>query len=363
MKTIQETVSYAQNREDLIVAGFFGAEEDGFYVDVGANEPDRDSVTRLFYERGWRGINIEPLAQHFRQLQQQRPHDTNLNVGVGNKPGEMVLREYTAGTGLSTLSDVMKEEYKDGKNSAAIKFVDHKVRIQTLAQIFSEQKVDRISFMKVDVEGFEYEVLAGNDWEKYRPELLCIEANHIEHDWHPILEKHNYKKVFFDGLNEYFVADEHKERAEQFSYVDSIVMREPIVMYRLLPKIEDYNRMQQAVRDFEHEAEIKQQYILHLEGVINEITPLRRHAVRQVKGKLRKVHHKIVRFLGGSRGFAPNEVGDSEDDLVAQAQASDTENFQKYNDSTRPPLLLQIYLGLCSKMVALLKWVLRFRKK
>ncbi len=58
--------------------------ERGFYIDVGAQDPTIDSVTRAFYERGWRGINIEPNEEFFRKLEQDRPHDTNLCTAVGN---------------------------------------------------------------------------------------------------------------------------------------------------------------------------------------------------------------------------------------------------------------------------------------
>jgi hypothetical protein len=59
-------VSYAQNREDILLRAFFDPKEVGFYVDVGAYDPDDDSVTRLFYDRGWRGINIEPQPNRFK---------------------------------------------------------------------------------------------------------------------------------------------------------------------------------------------------------------------------------------------------------------------------------------------------------
>ena len=55
-------VSYAQNYEDVILWRALKHIKNGFYVDCGAYDPNRDSVTRAFYERGWRGINIEPIA-------------------------------------------------------------------------------------------------------------------------------------------------------------------------------------------------------------------------------------------------------------------------------------------------------------
>ncbi|MGB4759535.1 MAG: FkbM family methyltransferase [Candidatus Saccharimonadales bacterium] len=361
MKTAQETVSYAQNREDLIIAGFFEVDEDGFYVDVGANDPDKDSVTKLFYEQGWHGMNIEPLAWHFKQLQQQRPRDINLNVGLSDKPGEGTLHECVEDTKLSTFSAVAKKGYEGDKTTTA-KHVEHRVKLRTLAQIFGEHEPSRISFMKVAAGGYEYQVLAGNDWEKYRPQLLCVRASDTGQDWRSMLKKHKYQKVFFDGLNEYFVAEEQEERAKQFSYVNAVIKKQPVVTYQLLPKLQEHEQVWQTVRSLEHEAEIKQQSIVHLEGIINEITPLRRHAVRQVKSKLRKLHHKIVLALGGARAFTPSDVDDTEGDLLAQARANDTKNFHAYNASTWPPLPLRIYLGLCRRMVALLKWLLRFRR-
>ena len=86
----------------------------------------------------------------------------------------------------------------------------------------------KISFMKIDVEGYEYEVIAGNDWEQYRPQVLCIEANHIIKDWHSLIKRSEYELVFFDGLNEYFVAKEASEIADRFSYVQTILAKPPI---------------------------------------------------------------------------------------------------------------------------------------
>ena len=53
--------SYSQFYEDLILFCIFYEVKNGFYIDVGANDPNIISVTKAFYLRGWYGINIEPL--------------------------------------------------------------------------------------------------------------------------------------------------------------------------------------------------------------------------------------------------------------------------------------------------------------
>lgn len=231
------TPSYAQNREDIILAAFFRPEESGFYVDVGANHPVHDSVTNYFYERGWHGINIEPNKRLYKALIKARPHDINLQIGVANKAGKLKIREYEERyDGLSTFSELQQKE-RDG----SIEYIDRIVEVRTLAEILKEQNIKNISFMKVDVEGFEYEVLKGNDWNNYRPQVICIEANHIRRDWRPLLKKYGYSLVFFDGLNEYYLSKEAEWRGEYFSYVKGIIGRN-VIPYSLFESFQDFSR-------------------------------------------------------------------------------------------------------------------------
>lgn len=60
-------ISYSQNFEDIILWRALKNIENGFYIDVGANDPVVHSVTKLFYENGWRGINCEPVEYWFKE--------------------------------------------------------------------------------------------------------------------------------------------------------------------------------------------------------------------------------------------------------------------------------------------------------
>ena len=191
-------ISYAQNREDLLIFTMLKGQKKGFYIDVGANHPVQDSVTKLFYDNGWRGINIEPISKLHKLLEKYRPNDTNINIGVSDKKGTLTLREYLNGLeGWSTFSkDIMNLRGKTPH-------IDYVVKVETLAYIFRKHRVKEIDFLKVDVEGLEYEVLLGNDWKTYRPKIIIIENTPGE--WSRLLEKVDYVDSYFDGLNHYFI--------------------------------------------------------------------------------------------------------------------------------------------------------------
>lgn len=247
-------ISHAQNREDIILSGFFKTLDTGFYVDVGANDPNLDSVTKFFYEKGWSGINVEPIPKLYARLQAARPRDINLNMGVSNANSSMTFREYPALHGLSTFAKNIQDDYdklalKDKKYK---EFKEYAVPVKTLADIFKEHHVKIINFMKVDVEGYEYEVLEGNDWKKYRPQVICIESNHMTKDWRPILLEHGYEQIFFDGLNSYYIAKEAESPRDSFSYIQTMLPT-PVIDYRVVGILEYYKntRLEAETRNAE----------------------------------------------------------------------------------------------------------------
>ena len=83
--------SFSQYGEDLVIDRLLGNPAKGLYVDVGANDPELFSNTKMFYERGWCGVNIEPNATNHARFVKQRPSDMNLNIGVGEFEGSMTF--------------------------------------------------------------------------------------------------------------------------------------------------------------------------------------------------------------------------------------------------------------------------------
>ena len=86
-------IAYGGNLEDVLLYRALSTVTHGFYIDVGANDPVEDSVTKLFYDQGWSGINIEPIGRFCEKLKQQRPRDINLPVAASDQSGTITFNE------------------------------------------------------------------------------------------------------------------------------------------------------------------------------------------------------------------------------------------------------------------------------
>ena len=201
----ERMVSYAQNAEDVVLNRAFLGQEQGFWVDVGASHPTRDSVTRHFSDLGWSGVNVEPLLADFELLQRQRTRDANLRVGVGATPGTLDFHVVPDAPAMSTFS----AEQVTWIEKAGFRTEVTQVPVVTLDALLAEHAAGRtIDFLKVDVEGFEGEVLGGVDWTRWRPRALVVETRPPIDPWEERLLAAGFERTQWDGINKFFVRDE-----------------------------------------------------------------------------------------------------------------------------------------------------------
>jgi FkbM family methyltransferase len=213
-------ISHAQNFEDVILHRLFHGVERGCYIDAGAWDPDQDSVTKHFYDRGWSGLNIEPVPRFHERFVRKRPRDINLNCVVSDTEGELSFKEYGE-SGLSTLREQFRPETVIGMGYPRS---EYKVRSVTLASLVRELNLGEVHFLKIDVEGAEREVLLGADLRRFRPWVVLVEAIQpkLPGDdpfgfeptwpaWEDLLIGNGYRFGLFDGVNRFYYREESPE--------------------------------------------------------------------------------------------------------------------------------------------------------
>lgn len=202
-------ISHAQNFEDVILMRAFRRVDKGFYIDVGAQDPVADSVSLAFYDKGWRGIHVEPNPHFAAKLRAARPDEEIIEAVVGTGSGSAAF--YTVGeTGLSTGRSDIANAYDQSEVH------EINVPIISLAQILNRVKTD-VHWLKIDVEGMEASVLESWSGSEVRPWVVVIESTlpntqRPAHDtWEGLLLARDYSPVYFDGVNKFYV---HEERAK-----------------------------------------------------------------------------------------------------------------------------------------------------
>jgi len=194
--------TYSQHQEDLVIDALLQSKMQGFYVDIGANHPTVLNNTKRFYEKGWNGINVEPIRENYQMFINERERDINLNVGIGASRGELEFYKVDKHGGVYSGFD-RRNVLKYAREEEIITI---KIPVFNLNDIFSEYIKDNIliDFMSIDVEGFEIEVLSGNNWSKYRPLLIVIEFGHRGKEIVDFLNNAGYSYIFNNGINGVF---------------------------------------------------------------------------------------------------------------------------------------------------------------
>lgn len=208
-------LSYTQNMEDYHLSLAFAGQRTGTYIDIGGGHPVADNVSLWFYERGWRGVVVEP-QQHLVDLYAHaRPRDTCICALIGTQSGAADFHVFDRLHGLSTTV----EAHARAAIAFGAEYQTVKMPVLTLAQLCEQQKLDAIDFLKVDVEGAEADVLRSNDWQRFRPKVVVVEAiapgsnEPSWGEWEPYLLAQGYKFALFDTLNRFYVAEEAKDVA------------------------------------------------------------------------------------------------------------------------------------------------------
>ena len=191
---------FSEYYEDLILYLILFDIKKGFYIDVGAYDPIKVSVTKSFYLKGWRGINIEPQPGKIELFKKDRPDDINLQLAVGERKGKVTFY-------IDDQCSSVEEKYSKNYTNKTV------VEMDTMSNICKSYVPEgtKIDFCKIDVEGGEKNVLLGYDFINYRPNVFCIESTIPRSQktnyelWEYILINNDYSYIYSQGVNRFYV--------------------------------------------------------------------------------------------------------------------------------------------------------------
>jgi FkbM family methyltransferase len=195
---------YSQFDEELIIRDFFQDRRNGFFLDIGAADPDVNNTTYYLEKHlGWRGIAVDAVLDYSVLWSMKRPNSLFYQFYVTDHSN---TTEAFYKAGVRTLSSNQKDRmWGDQK----IDSVETQVQTITLTKLLDDHGVKDLDLLSMDIEESEPAALAGFDIERFRPELVCIEAvERIQPQLLAYFEEHGYERIEryleHDPVNWYF---------------------------------------------------------------------------------------------------------------------------------------------------------------
>lgn len=175
-------ISYALDNLDIKMRHYL-SEDNGIYIECGANDGVTQSNTFAYEKLGWTGLLVEPCPSNYILCQKNRPNSIVENYAL-------VSFDYDKSTisgffnnscynGLmaplnhfpSSYDQERIDSHKEFVNKFNLKAID--VPCCTLQYLLDKHNIKHVDFFSLDVEGYEIEVLSGM---ALRPKYILIEV-------------------------------------------------------------------------------------------------------------------------------------------------------------------------------------------
>ncbi len=200
-------VSHSDACEDAVFLEYLYPIKQGCYIDVGCADPVNASATKMFYDFGWNGINIDPRSPEIEKYATARPRDINLALGVSDSEGDLPFWE--AGS-FSTFNPERVEHCGSNPVFNSVRFMETRVPVTTLDSVIARHIPGKaIHFLKIDAETHEKQVLEGLNLRHNRPWMIMVESPSMEIK--SLLADNDYVLVRDIAYNTFYVSKE-KER-------------------------------------------------------------------------------------------------------------------------------------------------------
>lgn len=296
-------VSFSKNMEDVLLWRMFKSEENGFYIDIHADSPDRESITKGLYERGWSGLNIHRDISILNLFEHFRPNDENLHCVLSadaNHLGENLTADGSRPNVLSTCS-------------IGRRF--NKVR----QQVFSFNQIcerfvlpsKSVHFLRVNLGADFDHLFSYNNWLEFRPWVLIIATrdyvdaacNDLDQNMHSI----SYEVAYVNNDYRFYLAREKKALAsfldKEPSFADGFIPHElSVIAAELAGTKSQLDDLHERIGSLNHE-------VLFLRS---KIDVLERNKLLKIVSASRKLNPERIIRRAIRKRFPKKEIVSSE---------------------------------------------------
>lgn len=207
-------ITHAQHGDDIIIRAVFDnlGIDNPSYLDIGAHHPSNISNTKLFYDAGSRGINVEANPYLFAKFMIDRPEDINLNFGVGTESGFLDFYMVDEYSGRNSFDHATVEAFVLDNPEFKITEI-RTLPVMTVAQVLSNRSIP--DFLTIDVEGLDYDILYSIDFERFPFKVICVEVGGLDKFNYAdavssLLGENNYFPLIRCGANIIFVDNKYE---------------------------------------------------------------------------------------------------------------------------------------------------------
>lgn len=191
-------MSYSQNSEETFILEYFKDKPTGKFIDIGAYNVFKFSNVRALYEKGWKGVLVEPAPENYKQIADHYKDDkdiTVLNYAVGATNEEIDF--YSCEDAVST-SDIA---HKNKWEAAGVPFIKIKVYQVNVVDFMNEYCKD-IDFLSIDTEATNIDLFrAIPSWVFDQIKMICIEHDVHYDEISARLDHHGFKTIHLNAEN------------------------------------------------------------------------------------------------------------------------------------------------------------------
>ena len=205
---------------DEMIEEILKEKKDVFFIQIGANDGIRnDPLYPLRSKYSWKGILIEPQKKAFSKLQRNFQNNrllTLVNAAISSETGlkqlyRLSFSEENWATARSSFNretlersieagiiDKLAEDHGVEVPSLKTEYITSEhVQCFTFDHLVESYHVERIDFLMIDTEGFDYEILKSINFDKYSPSVIVYEYKHLTlahyRDSVRMMKQRNYK--------------------------------------------------------------------------------------------------------------------------------------------------------------------------